>query len=224
MESMILHLESSTSTCSTCISVNGEMAALIENHEGFVHSALMTVHINDCLETVNAKIDELTAVSISAGPGSYTGLRVSFAIAKGMCYALKIPLITIPTLKAMTSSFIQTHEAFDLYVPMLDARRNEVYTETFNNQLNSLSPLQSLVLNDRSYSEQKKKIAFFGNGAFKMKDQLKSNDRIFDYPCSAAHQIQLANEKFLAKDFDDLAYSVPIYLKPPNITKAKPIF
>lgn len=223
MKSYILHLETSTEVCSACISAGTDLLAIKESKEGYVHASMLSVYIKDCLDQADLSMKELSAVSVSAGPGSYTGLRVAFATAKGICHALTIPLISVSTLKALAFSFSQKHEDFNLYVPMLDARRNEVYTIVCDSKLKVLQPLQALILDPGVFRELNGSIAYFGNGAFKMKDQLKEGDGIYDWNCSAQHLIYLAHQQFLANDFDEMAYAVPQYLKPPNITIPKPL-
>lgn len=223
MNSYILHLETSTVVCSACLSNNGDLLAIRESNEGNVHSTMLTVYIDECLKEAGIKMRDLSAISVSAGPGSYTGLRVAFAAAKGIGHALEIPLICIPTLEALAFSFFQLNSEFNLYIPMLDARRNEVYTVSYDSDMNVVDELRALILDEGVFDGHHQGIAFFGNGAFKMKSQLKQGDEIFDWETSAQHQIKLAYKKWLDKTFDDIAYATPIYLKPPNITIPKPL-
>jgi len=223
MNSFILHLETSTEVCSACLSNNGAFLAMRESKEGNIHSTMLTVYIDECLKEVGIKPKDLSAISVSAGPGSYTGLRVAFAAAKGIGHALKIPLICIPTLEALAFSFQELNREFNLYVPMLDARRNEVYTASYDSDLKIVDELRSLILDRGVFDKHESRIAFFGNGAFKMEAQLKTGDEIFDWDTSAQHQIKPAYEKWLDKGFDNIAYATPIYLKPPNITIPKPL-
>lgn len=220
----IIHLETSTKVCSASLSCNGSTISTKESKEGFDHAANLTVFMDHCLKQGGISINDISAVALSAGPGSYTGLRVGFSVAKGVCFAQNIPLIYIPTLEALIEDAVLNHPGYDFYVPMLDARRAEVYTMTVDSSKNVIEQLRPLVLEEGCFNSLPGKIFYFGNGAHKMEFLKKSTDKIIDLPCSAAYQHAIAFEKFIASDFQDMAYAIPLYLKPPNITKAKPSF
>lgn len=220
----ILHLETSTEICSIAITQNGTIRAEHNSITGFEHSAKGTILVESCLRQAGLHIRDLAAVSISQGPGSYTGLRVGFAMAKGFCFAYNIPLICVPTLKALANGVEDRQEA-EIITPMLDARRMEVYTESFDSALKTLSPLEALVLDEDTFNKKygKNKFnLFIGDGAHKVEKWLREGqDRIIDKRCRAADQMQLAHFMYQNEAFSDIAYSVPLYLKPPNITISK---
>ena len=220
----IIHLETATTVCSVSLSCNGEIVSKKESFEGFDHAANLTLFMDSCLKTGEIDIKKLSAVAVSAGPGSYTGLRVGFSVAKGICFAQNIPFIYIPTLEALLEEAILKHPDYDFYVPMLDARRSEVYTMTVDYDKKEVEALKPLVLETGCFNQLKGKVLYFGNGAKKMENLKKQDDKIIDLPCSATYQSALAYGKFLADDFEDMAYAIPLYLKPPNITKPKPSF
>jgi tRNA threonylcarbamoyladenosine biosynthesis protein TsaB len=166
---------------------------------------------------------DLDAVSVSKGPGSYTGLRIGVSAAKGFCYALDIPLIAVPTLQSMALSAQWSLEdspkppANPLYCPMIDARRMEVYTALFDQQNNEVRTTEALIVGKESFQEEIKSniIYYFGDGAEKCREVLNHEHMIYldDIYPSVASQAVLANAKFLSKDFEDLAYFEPYYLK-----------
>jgi len=182
----------------------------------------LTVFIDHCLREGGITIKDISAVAISAGPGSYTGLRVGFSVAKGICFARNIPLIYIPTLETLIEEAVSIHPGYEFYVPMLDARRSEVYTMTVDFAKNEVEQLRPLVLEQGCFNSLPGKILYFGNGAKKMELLKKNEDKIIELPCSATYQSSISYKKFLASDFQDMAYAIPLYLKPPNITKPKP--
>jgi len=218
----IIHLETSTKVCSASLSCDGNSIVKKESHEGFDHAANLTVFMDDCLKEGGITIKDISAVAVSAGPGSYTGLRVGFSVAKGVCFARNIPLIYIPTLETLIEKAVSTHPEYDYYVPMLDARRSEVYTMTVNPSKNEVEHLRPLVLEEGCFHSLTGKVLYFGNGAKKMEPLKKVEDTIIDLPCSATYQSSIAYKKFMASDYQDMAYAIPLYLKPPNITKPKP--
>jgi tRNA threonylcarbamoyladenosine biosynthesis protein TsaB len=163
---------------------------------------------------------------VSSGPGSYTGLRIGFSAAKGLAYALQIPLITIETLKALSSEVINTNNLNAIYCPLLDARRMEVYCAVYDAQLNEILSVRALVLNEETIEvfNQGKDIYFFGDGMPKAKTLLQTLPKVHfidDITASASSMISLAFKKYMAKDFADLAYVEPNYLKEFFFTTAK---
>jgi len=222
-EGLILSMETSTKICSACISLGKEIIYYVENDEGFEHASKLSPFIKDCLNRSGKTASDLDGIAIGSGPGSYTGLRVGYSTAKGLCYALKKPLIEIPSLEALAHTFLSTNKNFDYYVPMMDARRNEVYTTTYDASMHVVEELRPLILDDDHFETLEGKIAFFGNGAFKMEKHLKQKDQIFEAKCIASNLCTLAFSKWEAKKFGDVAYAVPLYLKPPNITTPKSV-
>ncbi len=222
----ILHIESTSTVCSVAISKHADLVAIKELNNGYTHAENLHVFINDILKENNLNPSDLNAVSISSGPGSYTGLRIGFSAAKGLAYALQIPLISIQTLKALSVAAIKKSNTEALFCPMMDARRMEVYCNVYDNQLNEIIPLQALVLNEESIKtfDLNKPIYFFGDGMPKAKELLQTIPNSYfidDVTASASHMIDLAYEKYQAKQFEDVAYSEPNYLKEFFFTTAK---
>jgi len=214
----LLHIESTSTVCSVAISRNAELLSLKELNNGYTHAENLHIFIEEILKENNLKAGDLNAVSVSSGPGSYTGLRIGFSAAKGLAFALNIPLITIDTLKALCVSVIQQVKDEAIFIPMMDARRMEVYCAAYDKQLTEIVPVQALVLNEESIKlfNRDKALYFFGDGMHKAKEllgQLPHSYFIENINASATGMIQLAFEKYMAKDFSDVAYSEPNYLK-----------
>ena len=169
--------------------------------------------IKEILDEQKILISSLSAIGLSAGPGSYTGLRVGMASAKGLCFALGIPLITVNTLQLMALAASEGSDG--LLCPMIDARRMEVFTALYDRELKEIIPASNLVLDQNSFDELLKKehISFFGNGSQKFRDLRNSNDNasFIESEATAAHMIKLVFQKFKAEDFANLAYSEPYY-------------
>ena len=226
---VILHIETSTQICSVCISKNETPLFTMETTEGFQHASLLTSYIQKCLDSSGMKMKDLNAVAISAGPGSYTGLRVGVSTAKAICYAMDIPLIAIDTLKSiawkMMHANIKLNNKNTMLCPMIDARRMEVYTALYDSNLNLHSPTKALIINEKEFDTKNKWSNHFviaGNGSGKTKEILNKHDIVYlDTVCSAAHMVELAFKKYTAKNFENLAHYVPNYLKMPNITTSK---
>ncbi len=220
----ILHLETSTEICSVAISDEHKLLAESSSNKGFEHSSKGTLFVEACLAKANLRMEDLAAVSISEGPGSYTGLRVGFAMAKGFCYAHDLALICIPTLKALADGVDVTDER-TVISSLLDARRMEVYTASYDIHLEERSALKALVLDEQTYLNHygvNDVNLFIGDGAHKVRPWLREGqDRILDKFCNAADQMKLAHKMYREKAISDIAYSVPAYLKSPNITVSK---
>lgn len=214
----LIHIESSSTVCSVALSDNENLIALKELNNGYTHAENLHVFIQQLLKEQQIKTTQLAAVSISSGPGSYTGLRIGFSAAKGLAYALNIPLITIDTLKALTCIAMEQIKEDVLFVPMMDARRMEVFCATYNEQLTELVAPKALILNEESVQQfsMGKPVCFFGDGMPKAKSLLQTISEahfIENILPSAKALVQLAFEKYQAKDFADTAYSEPFYLK-----------
>ena len=211
---IILHLETATKTCSVALSKNGELLALKEEtSEKFSHAEKLNQFILDVLEVTGLTVKNLDAVAVSAGPGSYTGLRIGTSTAKGICYALQIPLISVDSLMALANL---AKDADHLLCPMFDARRMEVYTAIYDQQLNAIVPTTAKVIDELSFREEldRGKVLFFGPGSQKCKSFIQSPNAIFkDITVSAKGMISISAEKFKRKQFEDLAYFEPAYLK-----------
>ncbi len=222
----LLHIESTSTVCSVAVSKDAELIALKEINNGYTHAENLHVFIEQLLFETSLQVKDLNAISVSSGPGSYTGLRIGFSAAKGLAYALHIPLITIETLKALSSRVINTENKNAVYCPLLDARRMEVYCAIYDNQLNEILPVRALVLNEESIQvfNQNKDIYFFGDGMPKAKKLLQTMPNVHfidDITASATYMISLAFKKYSAQDFADVAYVEPNYLKEFFFTTAK---
>lgn len=222
----ILNIETSTEVCSVNVSENGKLLFEKESLEGLNHSELLTVFIEELFKENNLEMKSIDAVAVAKGPGSYTGLRIGVSVAKGLCYALDKPLISISTLDAMGIYASQNPEEFNikvkndetlLFCPMIDARRMEVYTSLYNLKGELLEPVSAKIIDKNSFSEQleQSKIAFFGNGADKCKKALNNSNALFSGPlkASARFMINLAEEKYNKQEFENVAYFEPFYLK-----------
>jgi len=216
--SRILHIETATQNCSVSLSENGKLLAFKEQTGNYTHAENLTVFIQQVLEEANLNFKQLDAVSVSKGPGSYTGLRIGVSTAKGICFALEIPLIAVDTLKSMTKGVLLNQIEADLFCPMIDARRMEVYAEIVDRKLNLVRSVNADIVDENTYSEflRENSVCFFGNGMIKCKEILSTfNNSIFveGIEPSAKYMIEMATEKFLKKEFEDVAYFEPHYLK-----------
>ena len=214
---LILSIETSTSICSVAIHEQGELLALAEIKEPGAHAEKLLLLVDEVFEKAGLSFADLDAVAGSQGPGSYTGLRIGVSTAKGIAYALEIPLIGINTLQAMAAS--QSVAPGDYVVAVLDARRKEVYTQTFGDSLQELSPIEAVVLEEGDFASilEKGRVYFVGDGVEKVKEEVKSANALFvaDWAISlsAKNMGVLASEKHARQEWEDLAYFVPNYLK-----------
>jgi len=222
--SYILNLESSTEICSISLSKKGKIIDFKENTEGRNHAKLMALYIQEIMEKNHVGYKQLDGIAVSKGPGSYTGLRIGVSIAKGLCYAQKIPLIAISPLQAM-SDYVRLNKSKLnlpdndklLFVPMIDARRMEVYTAGYDINNKERKPVCAKVLDENSFNEELEKhpVAFFGNGSEKAKKVITHPNALFvpDIICSSIFMNNLSYRAFIDKDFVDVAYFEPFYLK-----------
>ena len=218
---LILNIETSTRVCSVALSINGKVASVQESHTQNSHSELITLFAQYVIADAGISFSNLDAVSVSKGPGSYTGLRIGVSTAKGYCYGLDIPLISIDTLGAMAHGMLLKSNITDsksLFCPMIDARRMEVYTALYSSKLSEIEGVTAKIIDDNSFSEylSDNKIIFAGDGAPKCKDVLSHQaNAVFldDFYPSATYQSNIAEKKFLESDFEDTAYFEPYYLK-----------
>lgn len=228
---VILNIDTSTSVCSTALTAEGMVITHFEDFQGRNHAALLSGYIKGCLDHARSKEMELDAVAVSMGPGSYTGLRIGLSEAKGLAYALDIPMIGISTLQLMV-----THVMFDgedygddpIYVPMIDARRMEVYTAAYDIALAELLAPQPLILDADSYADllaTGRPVIFFGDGSDKARDLLAAHPNARFVPGVAplaVDMLALSERAYARRDFIDTAYSVPAYLKDFQATRPKP--
>jgi len=216
--SLILGLETSTKICSVAISNGNKLLALKEEGGEYSHSEKLTVFIQDVLKEAGVELNQIDAIAVSKGPGSYTGLRIGVSVAKGLCYALYKPLIAVDTLQAMARTPFLKAERGHLLCPMLDARRMEVYTAIYNQNNEVVEAVNAKIIDEHSFAEQLKnnKIIFFGDGAEKCKAILsKHPNAIFSNEGNPSAQYinKIAQEKFDLKQVEDVAYFEPYYLK-----------
>jgi tRNA threonylcarbamoyladenosine biosynthesis protein TsaB len=225
----ILHIESATEVCSVAISDGTNVLAFCEAEKPMSHAAMTTVLVERCLAEAKLEPTDLEAISLSKGPGSYTSLRVGSSVAKGMCYALNLPLIAVDTLESLAMAAVaQFGDTDALYCPMIDARRMEVYTTLYDARGAIIRPLESLIVEADSFAEfveRGQKIIFIGSGAEKCSEILNfPNFSFHALPCSALHIIEIANQCFINKIFTNIIFFNPEYVKKPNITTPKRIF
>jgi len=215
MNNYILHLETATKVCSVALSNNGNVISFKEAvSDGYMHSEALTLFIQDVLLQAHLELSQLSAVSVSAGPGSYTGLRIGLSTAKGLCFALNIPLISLDTLSALKNLIPSGNINI---IPMLDARRMEVYAQVFDAAGNTLQELDAIVLSEDTFADFEPFIVL-GDGAAKCKEMwgnrnIRWNENLL---CSAKGQASIAYQKFKEKVFENTAYFSPIYLKDAN--------
>ena len=221
--SLILCIETGTDICSVGIARDGELLSLRESDQGRDHAKNLAVFVDELLHETSIRPDELDAVAVGMGPGSYTGLRIGVSFAKGMCYGLNIPLLAVGSLDALAQVAIEDHEAGIMNVegwtdavlcPMVDARRMEVYAQIFDVKCNSLSSVSAEVITEDSFSQWRKerKMIIFGNGAAKCQELLPDAVYISVVP-SARGLARLAHQRYEEGKFEDIAYFEPFYLK-----------
>lgn len=220
----ILLIETATEVCSVALTANGKVISSLENRDGYRHSELLTVYIERLFRDSCLEPDMIDAVCVSRGPGSYTGLRIGVSVAKGICFALDIPLIAISTIHAMAGFFAFNNDFSEkqaqkniLLCPMLDARRSEVYTALFNHEAVAMTPVSAKIINSNSFEEELNNnyIFFFGNGASKCRHVITGPNAIFidGFHASARFMSQLAEDSYTKHDFENVAYFEPYYLK-----------
>lgn len=211
----ILHIDSTTKLCSIAISKDGVQVALEEvDSEKLAHSEKLHQFIVDCLNSAKIDVKSLSAVAVSKGPGSYTGLRIGVSTAKGLAFGLNIPILSVDTLEAMALSVTNQVPTDAICIPMIDARRLEVFGAVYQNG-QCLESVQAFILDDGGFTQyEDEQVYFFGDGAAKCKEVLSSKfNFIPDIKTSATHLIKIAHQKFLDKNFEDTAYFEPFYLK-----------
>ena len=214
MSIVILHIETATKVCSVALSVDGKLISIKEsNSEAYIHGESLTLFILEVLQLSKLKIEQLSAVSISSGPGSYTGLRIGVSTAKGLCFGLQIPLIKIETLDALMQIGRKGTEIINL-LAVLDARRMEVYSVIIAANGNVLKQLSADIVDENSYSEFEPFICF-GDATSKLKDLWVNRAITFkeDIHCSAIGQVEIAYLKFIANEFEVVRNFTPFYLK-----------
>ncbi|RYZ29985.1 MAG: tRNA (adenosine(37)-N6)-threonylcarbamoyltransferase complex dimerization subunit type 1 TsaB [Chitinophagaceae bacterium] len=211
---LLLHIDTAVQSASVCLSDDKNILGELTNASERESASWLHTSIQDLLRSNNLQVKQLNAIAISAGPGSYTGLRVGMAAAKGLCYSHNIPLISINTLQLMAASV--ANPTTDLLCPMIDARRMEVFTALYNQSLQEVRKPTNLILDENCFEDYLKEtsITFFGNGSEKAKPIIQHPNALFaSVTTSASSMIALALDKFDTKQFSDLAYTEPLYIK-----------
>ena len=221
-QEMILQIETATASCSIALAKDGNVLGFKQVNGRNLHAEVITRFIEEIIADAGLSYDNLHAIAVSCGPGSYTGLRIGISTAKGLCFALDKPLIAIETLAAMAEGVAAIDEYNSqtdlLLCPMIDARRMEVYTAIFSVTGEIVKPTVAEIVDENSFADilQNNKVLFFGDGAEKCFNVLKSNPNALYLPeflNSAAHLTKKAAEKFNKGEFEDVAYFEPYYLK-----------
>jgi tRNA threonylcarbamoyladenosine biosynthesis protein TsaB len=216
---MIVCLETATTLCSVALCDDNGVISLRED-DSRSHASLVTVFIEEILKENGLKVNDLGAVAVSKGPGSYTGLRIGVSVAKGMAFGAGIPLIGIETTLSMCNGMIMKGYGADkesLFCPMLDARRMEVYYAVYDNSGNKIKDISAEIITGNSFKSfpESKKIIFFGDGAMKCREVINRENAVFadDFMISAAHMQKPVFKAFKEQKFEDIAYFEPFYLK-----------
>ncbi len=219
----ILYLETSSKNCSVAISEDEKLLCLCEEiSENYKQSESLHTFVEWALEGAEIELKDIQAVCLGKGPGSYTGLRIGAASAKGFCFGLNIPLVAVNSLDSLAEPFF--NQEYDYIVSLVDARRMEVYCKIFDGKGTEISSTEAKIIDENSFSElSDKKVLFVGDGAKKVEETLHFENAVFmwkTYP-SAQHLISKANERIRNKEFEDVAYFEPYYLKDFHGTKKK---
>jgi len=214
MDTIILHLETTTKVCSVALSKNGSILAIKEiEEEGYSHGENLNLFCEEVCKEGKVTMSELTAISVASGPGSYTGLRIGAATAKSLCYALDIPLIAIDSLTCLIELAKDKHSEIN-FCALIDARRMEVYNLFMDKSGSHLKGISADIIDEDSYKNYEP-FVYFGDGAMKLQEVWKYRDCQIDdtIKSSASGQIQIAIKKFNNYEFEDVAYWEPFYLK-----------
>ena len=225
----ILNIETSTEVCSVALTSEGQVMDHRENYDGQTHSTLLSQYVKEMLQYARTREMQIDAIAVSIGPGSYTGLRIGLSEAKGLAFGLGLPLIGVNTLQLLAVSAMFNHfvdEDKPLYVPMIDARRMEVYTAAYCPALDAVLEPQAMILDEHSFEnllDDGYSLVLMGNGSDKARQVLHhGNVRFIDgIKPVAVDMMALAERAWREQDFIDVAYSTPLYLKEFQATKPK---
>ena len=225
----ILNIETSTDVCSVALTSDGQVLDHTENYEGQTHATLLSKYVQEMLKYARSRELKLDAIAVSIGPGSYTGLRIGLSEAKGLAFGLQVPLIGVNTLQLMTVSTMFNHFIDDgnpLYVPMIDARRMEVYTAAYTPALDAALEPQAMILDEHAFDgllQQGYTLVLMGNGSDKARQLFQNPGVKFIEGIKpvAVDMMALAERAWRQQDFIDVAYSTPLYLKEFQATKPK---
>ena len=227
--SCILSIETSTDVCSVAVSEDGACIYHEEDFSGPNHAERLGTYIDEALSFADSHAIPLDAVAVSCGPGSYTGLRIGVSMAKGICYAINLPLIAIPTLELLCVPVLLGNELEDdaLICPMLDARRMEVYAAIYNRALKPVRDIQADIVNADTYHEwlDSHPVYFFGNGAAKCMEAIQHPNAHFIEGIKpiAKNMFPLAEKRIALQQYEDVAYFTPFYLKDFVAKPSKPL-
>ncbi|HLL43527.1 MAG TPA: tRNA (adenosine(37)-N6)-threonylcarbamoyltransferase complex dimerization subunit type 1 TsaB [Segetibacter sp.] len=216
---LLLNIDSATEVASVCVTLNGSSLALIKNDQQKEHASFIHTGIAGILKKTGYKLNDIEAFAVTSGPGSYTGLRVGMATAKGFCYALSKPLIAINTLEVMTQGAIDTVGTVEkgmLFCPMIDARRMEVFTAIYNADIKTIFSPKAIILEKNFFHNYLKNnnVLFFGSGSKKLLSIESNPNSVFaDIQANAAHLGSLAEIAFRHGQFSDISYAEPTYFK-----------
>ena len=225
----ILNIETSTEVCSVALTSEGQVLDHRENYEGQTHATLLSQYVKEMLEYARSREMKMDAIAVSIGPGSYTGLRIGLSEAKGLAFGLDLPLIGVNTLQLMTVSTMFNHfidEDDVLFVPMIDARRMEVYTAVYNPALETVLEPQAMILDEHSFEDllqQGHTLVLMGNGSDKARQVIVHEHARFIKGIKpvAVDMMALSEKAYREQAFIDVAYSTPLYLKEFQTTKPK---
>jgi tRNA threonylcarbamoyladenosine biosynthesis protein TsaB len=215
---LILNIDTSMETAGICLSNGTSILAILHNTDQKDHASWLHVAIRQIMENAGFTLNQLDAISVTAGPGSYTGLRVGMAAAKGLCYALKIPMITENTLSVMALACQQqlSPDSRSLICPMIDARRMEVFTAVYSHELAVILPPTAMILQADTFGEflTKQDMTFLGSGSVKWRSLVSSAKAAWlDLPFLASHLAAMAFDKYKHQKFTDISYAEPVYIK-----------
>ena len=211
---LILNIDTAVDVASLCLAKDEEVLSIARNESQKDHASWLHIAIKEIFEKNNLELSSVDAIAVTGGPGSYTGLRIGMATAKGICFALNKPLISLNTLLVMANA--AKDESADLLCPMIDARRMEVYTALYTKELEIVKEPAAITLNEKSFDEYllNNSICFLGNGSNKFQPIRKSSQAFFsDIKTDASSMMFLSEKSFSEKKFADLAYAEPLYLK-----------
>lgn len=223
----LLCLDTSTDICSVGLFHGEELLAIKETERSFSHSEVISLFIEDVIQQGGISPQDLSAVAVAGGPGSYTALRIGVSTAKGLCYALDIPLIALDTLDILVEGIKDQASEEDVIVPLLDARRKEVYRAIYSGTGDQLSEVEPYILNEHSFEFLSgfNKVHFVGDGVPKSKEILSIGNGVFHELLNSARWMgELVNHKYAKGDYEDLHNYEPFYYKTPNITTSKKKF
>ena len=222
----ILQIETATPVCSVALSVNGKTIAIKEESAQNIHATMLTLFIQDVMQRAGLKYSDLSAIAVSKGPGSYTGLRIGVSTAKGMCFALDKPLIAVNTLQLMANGYLLENPEYNgLICSMIDARRMEVFNAIYNHQLQDVETTNAKIIDETSYNSllENNNIMFIGDAADKCSVVLSHQNAHFSFKNfnRASNMSDLAFKAYKNQHFEDVAYFEPYYLKDFVITTPK---